>query len=553
MAYSSEADDLRPSEAAVERARRAATSAGLTRQAFLRRSAGSVLGVTSLAAFLTACGSAGTAGTGSAAVGSPPAHPTGTLRIALPGAVDSLDPTIAESVGDLAIITSIFESLVTFDAGYRALAPSLATRWHVSDDAREWVFTLRDGVRFHDGATFDASAVRKNFEYVLRPSDPYGFLFGTPVIDDSDPSVVRFTYKTPFPDLGHNLTLASGISSPKVLGSHPAKADKQVARQHVGTGPFRFVSERAGQSVTLAAFDGHWGEKPHIETLVFNVIPEESARVSALQAGDVDLVLQVAPLAARSLRSDPRLAVHESPSWSTACLMPVCDMKPFDDPRVRQAMAYAIDRKTIVEKLLLGTAALDDSMFPPGIQGYHVPATAYAHDPQKARQLLKDAGYGGTVPVRMSVRSDAVLASEISQALVAQLNAVGFATTSEVLDPAVFEADKSLPRPKYQLHWNEWGWVTGGPFHLTLGALAAQCHYRNPRYDALVARVVVTPDGRARERLIADAIDVWANDVAWITLWVPKRLDASIATLQHYQAPPNVFTKLGTSYISGSA
>jgi peptide/nickel transport system substrate-binding protein len=232
--------------------------------------------------------------------------------------------------------------------------------------------------------------------------------------------------------------------------------------------------------------------------------------------------------------------------------MPVGDQAPFTDVRVRQALAYAVDRKSLVENVLLNSAVLDDSMFPPGIPGYHVPATTYAFDPDKARQLLREAGYDGT-PVKLSTRADAVLASEITQALVGQLKDVGFSVSGEVLDTPVYEADCAKPRPKYLLHWNEFGWVTGGPFHMALGSIAGRAHYANRKYADLVAKVNSTADGPQRDQLIAEAIDQWALDAGWIVLWVPKRIDAGISQLQGYQPPSNVITLFGGAYLNGAS
>jgi peptide/nickel transport system substrate-binding protein len=522
---------------------------GFTRQTFLLRGAGGLLAVPTLGALLAACGGAETSGNGSAA---PPKTPTGTLRVALPAFPVSLDPTVDGAVSTIAVLYNVYESMVGFNSDYTKLEGVLATKFESSPDAREWTFTMREGVKFHDGAELDSTAAKLSIEYALREGSAFGAaLLGEPTLDDSDPAVLKVTYKDPYPDLARNLTYAGPVFSPKLLAGGVKASEKAVAKTQSGSGPYKVTSVRDGQGIDAEAFDGYWGSKGHVAAVKYSVIPDEAGRNSALAAGDVDLVMQMAPLPARSMKSNKQVTVQSRPTWTTVLLQPVNTLPPFDDVRVRQALIHALDRDSLVKNLLLGEAKTDDSMFPQGIYGYAEPATTYPFDPDKAKALLQEAGYDGA-PVRMSTRSDAVLASEISQALVGQLKDVGFSVTSEVLDPAAFEADKYVEKPKYQLHWNEWGWVTGGPFHLTLGAMATVSKYSNPKYDALVAKVNTTPDGAEREKYIAEAIEQWAQDAPWATLWVPNRLDGSAAALNGYRTPPNVITLLGRAYLAGA-
>lgn len=535
--------------------RGAADGRELTRQAFLMRGAGGLVAFSSLSAVLAACGSGssttGTAG-GAGTAGSRPARPTGTLTFAMAGFPVSLDPTVDGAISTISVCAQVYEGLTGFDPEYRQLVGVLATRWETSPDARTWTFTLREGVRFHDGTKLDATAARKSIEYTLRRTSTFGVLLGAPTLDDSTPGKLIFRYRDPFPDCARNLTYVGPIFSPKLLAGSTADAEKRVAKQHAGTGPFQFASVKDGESIELTAFDGYWGEKAGVARLDFRNVPDESARNSALAAGDVNLIVQVAPLPAQSMRANSNLAVQSKPTWTTVCLSPVYTMKPFTDLRVRQAVLHALDRRTLVDKLLLGQAQVDDSMLPQGVYGYVVADTTYAYDPSKARALLKEAGYDGS-PLRMAARADAVLASEISQALAGQLNAAGFKVTAEVLDPAAYEADINGPNPRYQIHWNEYGWVTGGPFHLTLGDIAARGKYSTPAYDKLVAKVQSTPDGPAREAVIKQAVELWARDAAWATLWVPNRIDVASASVQGYRTPPNVITLLGNAYLNGAA
>jgi ABC-type transport system substrate-binding protein/DNA-binding FadR family transcriptional regulator len=530
---------------------RAARADGLTRQAFLMRSAGGLVAGSSLAAFLAACGgssnSQGGVATNAAPQGSPPAHATGSLGVALAGDPGSIDPTLGFSLAELAVIDNMYEGLVTFDA-HEQLAPGLATAWRVSDDAREWTFELRDGVTFHDGAPFDASAVKRSLEYYGRRTSGYAFAVGAIAsIDAADPRVVKVRYKDPFPDLARNCTLMR-ILSPKLLAGPDAAVERRVATSPSGTGPFRFGMRQQGQSIALRANEAYWGKGPYVQTLQFRVVPQESARVAALQAGDVDLVMQVAPLNARTLgHGGGKVRAAESRTWTTVGLSTNTTLKPFDDVRVRQALAYAVDRQSIVDKVLLGQARVNDSALPPGVYGYRPAAVAYPFDAGKARALLRQAGAEGA-SLSVGVSSEAVLGNEIGQAIVAQLSAAGFKAKLSVLDNATYVKDLFDPKPKNAVHYIELGWVNGGPLHLALGSFSAPTHFDDKRFTALVAKMGAVKDGPVRLKAIGDAIDLLAQKLPVVPLWVPSRIDAFESDLQGYAVPEDVFPLFGDVY-----
>lgn len=553
---SGDADRIEPSSFRGGNARppsmTSAARAGMTRCVFLRRSATGLVGVSSLAAFLASCGGEASEqpGEDAAAEGEPPSKPTGTLRMAIPGDLTTLDPTFGASVAETAVIANVYEGLVAFNEDYSELVPAVASEWESSEDAREWVFTLRDGVQFHDGAELDSTAVRKSVEYTLREGSAYAFAVGQPTeIDDSDPLTITFRYKDPFPDLARNATFAPRIISPKLLTGPAKRVETNVQTTMVGTGPYRFVDRARGRSVSAEAFDGYWGEGPYTAELEFLVIPEESARLAALQAGDVDLILQVPPLAARRLAEDTRNTRTSSVlSWSTVSLNLDCSAAPFNDVKVRQAVAHAVDRKAVVEKILLGQAKVNDSVMPPGCYGYKEPSTVYPYDPDKARELLQEAGGGEAVSARFAVPSDAVLANELGSAIAGQMNEAGFDVTVEILDRAVANKDAGSPDRKYQIGYTELGWVTGGPLHFSLGTVASLPRYESEALAELVGRIGSVPDGPDREQVIGEAQDLVAREVPLFTLWVANRVDAMPADLQGYVAPKSVFTPVGSAY-----
>jgi peptide/nickel transport system substrate-binding protein len=524
---------------------------GITRKVLLHRGLGGVVAASSLSALLAACGSdGGAAGTGASSVGKPPATPTGTLRVALASQPRIFDPSLTFSLAELAITGNVYEGLATFNEDTTQLVPALATHWDVSADAREWRFTLRENVKFHDGAVLDSTAVRRSIEYLTRRGSLYGFAAGAPEIDDSDPKVVVFKYKEPFADLARNSSLLA-IVSPKLLAGSADAAARRVGASPSGTGPFRFAGTQAGNGVTLTAFDGYWGSGlPHVATLKSSVLPDESARDAALQAGDVDIVMQVPPSAAGTLQATGKLHVETTQTWTSTMIDIACNRAPFDDPRVRQAVAYAIDRQAIVDAVLRGRGALLRGHMPAGLYGARDAATQYAYDPAKAKALLRAAGHSAPIEATLATYTGAVLGEPIIQAIAAQLNKAGFAITPHVLDQATLAKDQFSPNRKTQLAYTEMGWINGGPFHITLSSFTLTSHYPSKPYAGLVAKVNATADGPARKQAIGEAIDLLAQDLPMVPLWDPQRIDATASAVQAYRPPANVYARFENTYLA---
>jgi peptide/nickel transport system substrate-binding protein len=522
---------------------------GMTRVVFLRRTAGGLVATSGLSAFLAACG--GSSDDQPAGNGKPPSRPTGTLRVALADEPTTLDPSLAFSVADTVILHNVYNGLVAFNDDYSELVPGLATDWEVSDDAREWTFKLREGVTFHDGEPLDSAAVKASFDFYIRETSGSGFTVGEySEIVASDPLTVTVRYKAGFPDLARNCTVMRILSPTLVAGSVDA-VDRRVQKEPSGTGAFRFVSREAGRSVTVEAFPGYWGDGPFIEQLEFVVVPEESARVAALQAGDIDLVLQVPPTAEARLKQDTRRAtVATVPSWTTVLLSIATDLAPFDDLRVRQALAHAVDREAITRAILRDTADVHDSAMPPGAYGYQEPSTTYEYDPERAQELLREAGHTEPVPVRMAAFSALVLASELGQAIAGQLNEAGFDARFEILESAVAAKDLFAPDRENQIFILEKGWVNGGPFHYTVETILTESRIESSELRRVISQMSQTADGPERLEIIGEAQEIVAKELPQVTLWVPRRSDGHIADLEAYVPPKNVYTLLADSYIA---
>ena len=502
--------------------------------------------VCALCAALTvaACGGGGVNNASTqSAEGKPPATPSGTLRVALPGEPQSLDATRTVTAVDMPIMTALYDGLITrMPENFEELSPALATAWKSNSDATEWTFTLRRGVKFSDGADFNAAAAKKTLEFYLRPGTILSFALG-PVskITTPDEFTLVLSYEKPFPDLASYMPLVKMIS-PKLLAGSVKDAEKRIATQAAGTGPYILDSFSPSAGVVAHANPNYWGDGPHIEKIELRPIAEESARNAALQAGDIDLVPGGSPRSAQSFASDPRLKVSSLPSWTTEVLTLPTQQKPFDDVRVRRALAYAIDPEALAKEVMLGKATVTGSLMPPGTYGFHRPVTQYPYDPAKAKALLEEAGIRLPLSVTMaSFTSTSATESLIGQAIVEQAKAGGFDIKYTQVTDTVGQADANKAQRKHQIYIWQNGRVNGGPLHLSGGFVTGAAHYTGKKLLDLVAQSNATANGPEREKILAEALEEAASEVVNIPLFTINVSDASVASLQKHVPPKDGF------------
>jgi peptide/nickel transport system substrate-binding protein len=495
---------------------------GLPRRQFLARSLGSVATVGTLGALLEACGSgSSTTGTG-AAVGKPPAVPTGTLTVALPGAPTSLDPGRRLGIGAFWATEDIYDSLVTFNPDYSQVVGQLCESWTVSPDAREWIGKVRQGVTFHDGTPLNSTAIRRNFEYFLKNA---AYLFiPLPIkrIDDSKPDTIRFVFESPYPYFTRNVTLLK-IQSPQAIAAGPRAID----RHPIGSGPLQFVSQSTN-AITLERFPDYWSKgKPHVERVKFQIIPDAAARIGALRSGQVNVAPGLTPNDQVQLKSDPRTKVVSRPSWFVTMLKFKLTAPEVSDLRVRQAVAHAIDREAILSSIGRGQGTIADSFMPPGTEGYSPMSPSYGYDPEKARALL--AEIGKPVNLHMYVLAGDALANFLAgeagiQAIVGQLKDVGINATGDAITEAEAQKERAEPKPPHPAELSGYTWFTGGPIIYRFMEPDHNMEQAHPaefaRYQKLSDQMNAEADLAERERIIAEIQRIHAELLTHIPLFV---------------------------------
>jgi peptide/nickel transport system substrate-binding protein len=413
----------------------------LYRREFLRRSA---LAAASVA--VVACTPQGVT-TASPTV-KPSASPVrgGTLTFGQWDKIDSIDPALTTGAAAGEVAQNILDTLVTMDADQK-FYPALASKWTIEDSGKKFTFTLRDGVKTHDGGTITADAVKRSFERILDPKLKAGAvtsLIGPlDTITTPDTKTVVFTFKQSYYAFMLQIwRYFFGILSPKYLDSLKP-GDSAVAP--VGSGPFKFVSRSADGVVTLEQFaDYNWGNDltvnkavPYLQTVKFRAITDASTRVATLESGENLLIDEVTEADYARLKADNRFTFVNSPRAShTLGFFMNVTRAPTDEKPVREAVNWAIDRKSIVEKLFFGVHKVSVGPLSEGVWARLAEIeTSLGFDPAKAKTLLENAGWkvGASGPIRekSGQKLEILLAtfrspwSEIAEAMQSQLRDVG--------------------------------------------------------------------------------------------------------------------------------
>lgn len=349
----------------------------------------------------------------------------GTLRVALSAPIGSLDPQVADP--NPLVVGQVFEGLVA--RGQNGPVPALATKWLVGGDGRVWTFTLRDGVTFHDGTPFDATAAAKSLG---RADDPI-----IEKAEASDPRTIVLTTRAPYGPF------LSALALPPYLIVSPAS-------RTAGTGAFRLGSGKVpeGTPLVLERNGSYWradasGQKlPYLDKLSFTVIPDSGTRLASIRAGNVDYVQDLALGDIGTIRTDPSLQLVIRPETTVLYLGLNLSLPPLDDLRVRQAIAQGINPKSLVDRLYTGAATPASQIPPPAMLGYDSSVIEFARlDPAAAKKLLADSGHSNLALDLWYVAEGTVTvpdARKVAEAIAADLATAGIVVDTKTIDPITF-------------------------------------------------------------------------------------------------------------------
>ena len=458
------------------------------------------------------------------------------LVVGVPDNLTGLDPADVNDTLSQSACRLMFQGLFGFDKDMK-LIPVLAESYEADPAARVFTFKLRTGVKFHDGTPFDAAAVKANLERVADPANRLKrqSLFAMlDTVEVVDPATARVHLKEPFGAFVNTIAHPAGFMlSPKAI----AEFGKEINRHPVGTGPFTFVSWSADTLRAKKNADYWKPGLPKVDSVTFRSIPENGARIAALQAGEAQFIYPLPPEMAAVAQRSPNVDVVNEPSIIARYVAMNCMKKPFSDVRVRQALNHAVDKTAYLKVVYNGFAEPLDSPIPPKL-GFYSPQTPYAYDVKKAKDLLAEAGYPNGFETEMWA-SNNTLSQRGMQFMQQQLAAVGVKVTVVPLEAGVLDSRVwSVKDPKdaqLQTYYGGWSSSTGDadwglrPLLWSKAfppSLFNTAYYSNPEVDKALESALATADSAKRGEFYKQAQATIWKDAPWIFLGVENVLSA---------------------------
>ncbi|QKV20010.1 ABC transporter substrate-binding protein [Oricola thermophila] len=458
------------------------------------------------------------------------------VRVGFTQDADTLDPANHRNRETETIIRNMYDGLLTRDPSMN-IVPELAESFtQISPTVYE--FKLRDGVKFHDGSPLTTEDIKFTFDRLIQEggmgdgqTSPRKSLLGPlQSVDVVDDRTVRFNLEAPWPLLPAMLPFQEMVSKSFV----ERVGTEGMATQVNGTGPFKLVEWRTGDSIIMERFDDYYGGAADIEPVgkacvdraIFKIIPESASRVAALLAGDVDLINELPPHSIAQVKNNPDtdvVTVNGTRSFFIAMNM---ENELFKDIRVRQAVAHAIDKNLIIDRILGGNAVSISGILSPDAFGKNKELQGIDYDPETSKMLLAEAGYPDGIDVTLDVTG---AFKDTAEAIASLLTKAGIRTTVAVGEGGQLNSKwRTKGGPKSgDMYFTSWGngsldpYGIFNPTHRT-DDRGNSAGYSNPDLDALLDAAVTETDRAKRAEIYREAEALAAADVPYVYLWVPQ-------------------------------
>ena len=496
----------------------------------------------------------------------------GTLVIARPTDAVGLDPKVETTSPGNWVMSNLYENLVKLDTDL-TFQPALAESWEQVEPDR-WRFNLRQGVKFHDGTDFNADAVKFSIERIKNPDDPGRSasnlrpIIAVEVVDDYTVDIVTDGAYGPLLNI-MSLVYATGIVSPAAVEQY----GEDFTRNPVGTGPFKFVEWRTNDQIVIERNDDYWGDPAPLDQVVYRVIPEESARMLALDTGEVQMVMAPAPSQLDIYRDDPNFTLYETPGVRVIFFGMMTGRAPLDDVRVRQALVYGFDKQAVLDNIVEGAGYFPTAYISPPVFGWTDTSEYFRYDPELAAGLLDEAGWvdsdGDGIRdkdgeklslLHYSARGRYLKDAESGEAFQAAMLELGVEVQLEIMEwGTLFEQlrQPGMPADLFTLGWS----TATGDADYTLGPLFGSnslppdgwnsFEYQNSDFDALVATAGTSTDQDERAGLYAQALEILAQDAVVVPVFNTKETILTSANVSGFkQHPIDYYLWLGTTSLS---
>lgn len=446
----------------------------------------------------------------------------GTLTIVRLSDATKLDPQFITDIPSSNVIyQKVYETLVVPDKDMN-IQPLLAESWKVVND-KTWEFKLRKGISFHDGAPFNAEAVKATFDRLLDPKvgspsrAKFEMIKEVKIVDDY---TVQLLLKYPYAPLLSILASSEGsIISPKALKENPEK----LSEHPVGTGPFVFEAWKSGQEISLTKNEKYWGTKPKIDRVVFKVVPEDSTRLAMIETGEAQIDDQVPVTEIERIESSNTMGLYRTDGLAVEYLGFNVKKKPLDNVKVRRAISHAIEREAIIKGVYNNVGTLANSAMSPKVFGYSKNVKPYDYDINEAKKLLKEAGYqkGLKLTLLTSDRKERINMAEVIQS---QLKGIGVDVKIQVMEYGAYI--DVIEKGTFDMAIGGWGNATGDGdynqynlFHSSSqGPAGNTFYYSNPEADKLIVAARQEMDENKRKALYEKVMKIELDDAVYVPI-----------------------------------
>ncbi|HEX4835512.1 MAG TPA: ABC transporter substrate-binding protein [bacterium] len=490
-----------------------------------------------------------------------------TLVIAIGADQTGLDPQTVENNESGFVMSTIFDSIVNYKPGSSIVGPGLAEKWVISPDGLVYTFTLRRGVAFHDGTPMNAHTVADDVDRAINPQNPCyvlgrkgvdtydDFTFGSVKdgtvvkMDVLDDDTLRFTLPKPnAPFLSSLAMIWQGIMSPAATKQYACDASQHP----VGTGPFRFVEAVRNDHITVEANAAYWGGRPKVDRIIFQIVPESATRMLKLERNEVQILADVPPSDYARVTANSALKLYQQAGLTILGVAMANDASPFRDKRVRQAMNYAVDKDAINRGLYGGATTASQGM-PPVLWGYNKSVAPYPYDPEKAKSLLREAGFPNGFTTDMMVSANPrgynpIGGAKLGEAVQGYLAKVGARIRITQYEwGAYLDRFRHFPWEGFAI--SGWSGDNGDPdnflgdlFEWDTAAGKARVNdtsrHHNPEYDRLMRLGRQTADQAKRTLIYAQANKILHDDAPWIFINHTNQVRAARTSVRGFLLNP---------------
>jgi peptide/nickel transport system substrate-binding protein len=468
-----------------------------------------------------------------------------TLTFAIASDISNLDPLKSSSLYDRRVQYQIYDSLLSTDKDLK-LNPGLALSWETSDPT-SIVFKLRQGVRFQDGTNLDATSVKFNIDRILQtPSSPRNAeITGVDSAQAVDPSTVKLSLRAPFSPLLAQLVDRSGmILSPAAISKQGDDLTRNPAG--AGTGPFKFVEYLKDDHITVTRNDTYWGKDsagaslPYLDKLTIRPITDETQRLNSLKTGEIDFADGVPFKDVATIKTDPSLVYSAIPALSFNGSWLNASQDPFKDVRVRQALAWSIDRQQIIDTVYFKIPALSNGPIAPPQFPYDPSYKPYSRDVSKAKALLSQAGRSD-VTFTMLIQAGSPTVQQTAELLKDQVKDAGFTLNIQAIDfPTLLT---NLTKRMFQSALSGWSGRLDpdGNTYIQFHTDSPSNYpgYSNPAMDKALDDGRLTFDQNQRAPLYKQVNKLAAEEAPYIFLYHDVTGQYSTAKVKHFTPVPD--------------